>query len=126
VLTEEYGKPITGGEGPTSYDLIRPDMVDALRRYVFRGVLPGDFLTAVLENNLQEAVGHADHDNIRAIPAWVSLIYNDCPSLCWGSREAVAAWPERAAHISMLERHRRRTEATADTTKGSDEEEANP
>lgn len=92
MLTEEYGKPISGGYGPTDYSLIPLHMVDALRRYVFERRQPGHFLTAILENDLMEAVGRADKHNIVAIPAWCALLYNDTPAPCHGSPEKVRAW----------------------------------
>jgi len=52
----------------------------------------GDFLTAVLHNNLTEAVARADDENIKNLPAFVGYLYNEAPSLCWGSKERVAEW----------------------------------
>lgn len=92
MITNEYGTRIEGGIGPTDYVLIDTDMLDALRRYIFEAIPPGDFLMAVLCNDLKEAVGRADHRNIGAIPAYVALLYNDAPGTCWGSEEKVQAW----------------------------------
>ena len=68
---------------------------DALRRYIEQRIFPGGFLTAVLSNNLFEAVGQADSDNIKAIPDIVKFIYNRVPADAWGSREKMEAWTRR-------------------------------
>ena len=39
----------------------------------------GSFLTAVVENNLDEAVGKADSVNVRALPIYVKYFYNYAP-----------------------------------------------
>ncbi len=83
---------------------IRPDMLEALRDYVTYGRPLGWFLTKVLENNLVEALGAADDENLVTIPAFGAWLYNEAPSRCWGSAEKVAAW--LAMHSA------KRTEAT--------------
>ena len=54
----------------------------------------GRFLTAVLENNLSEAVSRADPKNYEAtyLRQWTQLLYNYCPGDCWGSPAKVKAW----------------------------------
>ncbi len=69
--------------------------VASLQRWVDDGVLPGDFLTACLENDLSEAAGRADENNILILPAYVGWLYNEAPSACWGSPERVVAWGKR-------------------------------
>lgn len=70
-----------------------PDyMVGAIDRYIKLGVHPGDFLFAVVTNNLKEAVIAADDINLKNIPAYVSYFYNEAPSQCWGSAQKVNAW----------------------------------
>jgi hypothetical protein len=53
---------------------------------------PGDFLEAVLCNNLKEAVGRADDTNLPALPSLVGWLYNFAPSSAWGSPEKVTSW----------------------------------
>jgi len=67
-------------------------MMAGIRLYVDHGVPPGGFLTAVLENDLSGAVGHADAENLRNLPAYVTYLYNEVPAACWGSPAKVAAW----------------------------------
>lgn len=62
-------------------------------RYCISGLRPGGFLTAVIMNDLLLAVCRADDDvsmeEMRAVCRW---LYNDAPSACRGSAEAMARW----------------------------------
>jgi hypothetical protein len=71
------------------YHKIPPTTMAALLRYVNKGYMPGHFLTAVLTNDLFEAVGQADVDNIQALPEIVKFVYTEVPGNAWGSKEAV-------------------------------------
>ena len=51
----------------------------ALVRYVEHGIMPGDFLTAVLENKLTEAACRADSDNLPRLHMWADIVYNYVP-----------------------------------------------
>lgn len=57
-----------------------------------RGV--GDFLTAVISNDLSKAVSHADSSNLRSLAAITAWFYNHAPSDSWGSFEKYRAWLE--------------------------------
>lgn len=67
-------------------------MMCGLQRYFDQGVPPGDFLMAVLENNLMEATGRADDENLANLPAYAAYLYNDAPAAAHGSPEKVRAW----------------------------------
>ena len=67
-------------------------MVAAIRRYVDDRIQPGDFLTAVICNDLCRAVGHADCENLENLPAFVGYFRWEVPSNCWGSQEAMIHW----------------------------------
>jgi hypothetical protein len=67
-------------------------MGGGIERYIKHGIPPGHFLTALLENDLFEAVGKADDENIANIPAYCAYFYNEAPSPCHGSKKIVAAW----------------------------------
>lgn len=69
-------------------------MMHAIKAYVERGEVPGDFLQAVICNDLKEAVGRADYENLRNLPAFVGYFYNEAPADCWGSRAKMQAWVE--------------------------------
>jgi len=72
-----------------------PDyMQPALTRYWNDRLEPGDFLMAVLENDLVGAFSYADHQNKEAMYAYVMWLYNCPPGRPngWGSPEAVKKW----------------------------------
>ena len=71
-------------------------MHGAITRYIERRIAPGNFLTAVICNDLREAVHRADDENIKLLPAYVSYFYNEAPSPCWGSREKMNEWIAKA------------------------------
>ena len=67
-------------------------MMYSLRAYIERGVPLGDFLRAVVSNDLKGAVLRADDVNIRNLPAYVYYLYNEAPAICWGSADKVEKW----------------------------------
>ena len=77
------------------YSFIRPDIRDALDAWGREAFPVGGFLTAVLENNLSEALGRADEYNLKTIFHIVSYVYNELPSHCWGSPKNVSQWQRR-------------------------------
>jgi hypothetical protein len=74
------------------YSKIKPSTIASINRYVDLHCPTGDFLYAVLTNNLKEAVGRADEENLAALPEIVGYCYNEIPFDCWGSPARVAAW----------------------------------
>lgn len=72
---------------------------DALIDYLRYGLPPGSFLTAVLSNDLYEAVKRADDDNRRALADFVIILANYVPIDAWGSPDDVQAWIERGATV---------------------------
>jgi hypothetical protein len=60
--------------------------------YVNDKMPPGDFLYAVLTNNLAEAVFKADDTNLFCLKDIVLYVYNHIPSVCWGTPEKVEEW----------------------------------
>lgn len=64
----------------------------ALKRYVEDGVPVGDFLRAVIENDLRGAVSRADDTNLPLISEYVRWLYNSAPALCWGGRGVTSTW----------------------------------
>lgn len=67
-------------------------MMAAIRRYIEYGIKPGDFLTAIICNDFQDAVGRADDENIRNLPAYAAYLYSEAPTECHGSPEKMRAW----------------------------------
>ncbi len=74
------------------YAQIPAHMQEAIRRYVVQGIQPGDFLTAVITNDLRNAVNRADETNLPLLKVYVQWFYNEAPSACWGSHEMMHEW----------------------------------
>jgi hypothetical protein len=74
------------------YDRLPEHMREHARAYVEEHQPVGNFLAAVLANDLVDAFGRADADNRAAMADWAKWLWNDIPSACWGSREKVEAW----------------------------------
>lgn len=81
------------------YAAIPARMQEGLKRYVIDRLRPGDFLMAVIQNDLRNAVGHADSDNLPLIPLYVRWFYNVAPSRCHGSPKAFVEWLERVDDV---------------------------
>jgi hypothetical protein len=64
-------------------------------RWIQSGVKPGQFLTAIIENDLKEAINRADDENIIRLVAYVKFFYNAAPGGCWGSKEKVEQWQKQ-------------------------------
>lgn len=83
-------------DSPNTQSLIAcgiPDyMHEGILNYVENRVKPGHFLTAIITNDLRNAVFHADSTNLNLIKNYVQWFYNHPPSPCWGSVEKMEAW----------------------------------
>jgi hypothetical protein len=75
-----------------SWSLIPEHMIDGVRHYIENGIEPGSFLSAVLQNDLRQAVECADEININRLPDYIRFFYNHAPYGSWGSVEAFNAW----------------------------------
>lgn len=73
---------------------MKPSTFDAINRYVNQHIPTGDFLYAVLTNNLKESFAQADDENGRDLKEIVNYCYWEIPSECWGSPEKVRVWLE--------------------------------
>jgi hypothetical protein len=74
--------------------MIKQTTLDELNRYVVGHIPTGDFLKAVLSNNLVESFARADDENLQPMFEIIKYCYNEIPSTCWGSPEKVEAWVE--------------------------------
>ena len=74
------------------YEAIPPHMREGLVRYITTGVITGSFLSAVVSNDLQGAVGNADSENLPLLPLYVQWLYNRAPMPAWGSPSNLTEW----------------------------------
>lgn len=79
---------------------------EGMERYIEHGIEPGDFLLAVLSNDLIGAFGKADHINMVNVQNIARWLFNNAPPSCFGSPEAVARWSNlrKAAHSGVPQR----------------------
>ncbi len=90
--------------------MIAHSMKDSIDRYVDIGCPAGDFLCAVLSNDLFEACAHADEYNSISLASICNYIYNYTPSICWGSLQAYTDW----INLHRTEAEKAQMLATAD------------
>jgi len=84
-----------------NYDkLVNPSLREGIERWVHLGYPPGDFLTAVICNDLRLAACHADDNNRLLLADWAIWFINNPPALCWGSKEKAIAWQEHRKEAS--------------------------
>ena len=74
------------------YGMIPAACRRAIIEWVINAELPGHFLQAILSNDLVEAAGRADHENVQILHVYASLLYNCLPKPSWGSHEAMMKW----------------------------------
>ena len=74
------------------YDLVPPHLRNGMREYIQRGHVPGDFLQAVIANDLNDALSRADEISLVLLGVLTTWLYNDAPGGSWGSRGIMAAW----------------------------------
>lgn len=78
-----------------NYEILPEHMQEGMRLWIERGIEPGSFLMAVLENDLMGALGKADEINAASLLAYGRFLYNEVPTSCFGSPEKCAAWAKR-------------------------------
>lgn len=83
---------------------VPPHMHRAIVRYVILGEMPGDFLQAVLSNDLMESFARADDTNRLAMWHWCNFLHNFSPSECFRSETRMLAWAEAGGAVGALER----------------------
>jgi hypothetical protein len=74
------------------YAAIPEDMRESMTRYVEERKEPGGFLSAVIRNDLLDAVCRADRHNLLLVKEYAQWFYNVAPAGCHGSPEKMKAW----------------------------------
>ena len=85
-----------------NYEMLPNHMVLGVKGYIEDGTPPGDFLTAVICNDLTEAFARADETNIARMFDIVSFFYSEAPLACWKTKEKMDFWIK--AHREAKER----------------------
>ena len=77
----------------SDYNKIPVKTMESLSKYAEEHRPVGDFLQAVLKNDLTGAFARADPDNRAALAAIVGYCYNELePGTCWGSPDNYRRW----------------------------------
>ena len=76
------------------YSKIPEHCQKGMKRYIEHGIIPGDFLQAVICNNLVESFARADGTNILCLFDYACFLYNEIPTSAWGSEEKMMKWSE--------------------------------
>ena len=77
-------------------------MMIGILNYTEHHIPTGDFLTAVISNDLTGACFRADDNNLENLPAFVAYFYNEAPSTCWGSEDKRLRWIESIQNCERL------------------------
>ena len=72
--------------------------------YVKNYIPPGDFVRAVLSNDLMEAFMRADDVNMHCMKDIMKYVYNDIPNTCHGSPGIVNLWLETPSRNADYEK----------------------
>ena len=79
-------------EDAVDYSGLPDGLRDGARRWIEDGLIPGEFLQAVIRNDLLAATNMADPENFENLGSIVQWWWLEAPGLCWGSREKAKAW----------------------------------
>ena len=71
-------------------------ILNAIADYASSRTLHGHFVTAVLANDLSQAVFRADKDSLAGLADIVRYVHWEIPDKCHGSIEKVEAWVDGA------------------------------
>lgn len=66
-----------------------------LALYLDLGIIPGEFLQAVITNDLVGFFSRADDININHAFDYANVLYNEMPSDAWGSKKKMLAWSKK-------------------------------
>lgn len=93
----------TSQEWADGLKILPPHMVDGMARYLLKGIPPGSFLMAVLEDRVFMAVLRADVRTVAALKSYVEFLHYYSPSDCFGSPEKVTAWVKSGGLLGQRE-----------------------
>lgn len=78
-----------------NYEYLPEHMQGQMRRYMEEGINPGNFLQAILANDLAAASYYADDINKHEFFCYGVFLMNEAPVGSWGNIETTLAWMEK-------------------------------
>jgi hypothetical protein len=91
-MNTEDREPIEVDGKPIDYDGLPVSLRDGMRRYLIEKIAPGDFLTAVLQNDFRGAVLRADELTYLVLPEIARWLHWHAPSESYGSVDKFMEW----------------------------------
>ena len=80
-------------------------MLEGVIRFVLYGLRPGDFLCAMLQNDVRIALHHADGRNRSALATWLYWFERALPGQCWGTLARFETWAAAGGIEGRIEQH---------------------
>ena len=77
-----------------NYEMLPEHCREGMRRYIENGTIPGNFLRAVICNDLVGVIGFADEVSKLVLADYVIFLRWEIPGKAWGSEEKMKAWAE--------------------------------
>ena len=75
-----------------NYDILPEHCRKGMQLYIERGIVPGDFLQAVLKNDLVHSFSKADTINKNRLEDYARFLYSQAPFPCWGTNKKIIEW----------------------------------
>lgn len=75
-----------------NYSYLPSHMREGARRYIEKGIIPGEFLAYIFANDFVHAAAHADEINKSRLYDYAKFLYFEAPIGCWGSLDKMKAW----------------------------------
>lgn len=106
-LNQGLSKQLATSVAAWDWTRVPVEFVDPLRRYVEYGIVPeGKLLTAVLANQLAEALLYYDEMYAFYVRRLIVFIRHYLPAQSWGSAEKMARWEEAGGLLCCNEESR--------------------
>lgn len=79
------------------YSELSRHLIAPIKHYIESGAHPGEFLQALICNDLSEVIHLADRYECRIVELviLVRFFQDEAPAICWGSSEAMELWKAR-------------------------------
>lgn len=77
-----------------NYNLLPEHIRGGMKRYIEQGIIPGDFLQAIIQDKLVDSFERADETNITNMFNIAKFAYNEMPMGSRGSEETMFWWHE--------------------------------